>query len=541
MVPDTPPTAEGELAQTPFAHLAVFALERRLDGELFLIEPEGATHAIRFERGAPIKIRVGDDFARLGALLVEDGVVSAETVEGAAAMKGGLLGDLLVLSGYVETAALELALERQFRSRMTRFFGLPAQTTFRYFEGAQTLRDYGGEPACLEPLDLICQGIREHGEKSTLYQATLDLLGSAPLKLHPEAPVDRLDLCEDEALVVELLNLEPTTLAELETIEGCSPRVIRNFVYTMMLTRLLDLGKGAPVGLGDKPKSVAKVRLRSELHRRGAALDERVQGQRSVRSLNVKGRAIVPRDEGESVPPPPVAVSPPVIPIVGAPEAESTEAAPPSSKPKKDAEATDATTQPSDATDGASQPGAATQESAPAPEAPREPAALVDEPSGGEESSRRLIADAVRNLSHEALVKLAREKIDEKDPSTAAEICALALGRLEGDGESGSEQAKEIALLGIWARSLEPHPDLKTLAVELDELIRERDDRPLARLVRGRIRKKLGNDPGAQSDYRRVLELEPDNAEAKSELASFDDAKPVRRGETGFLKRLFRR
>ncbi len=541
MVPDTPPTAEGELAQTPFAHLAVFALERRLDGELFLIEPGGTTHAIRFERGAPIKIKVGDEFARLGALLVEDGVVSAETVEGAAAMKGGLLGDLLVLSGYVEPAALEAALERQFRARMTRFFGLPAQTAFRYFEGAQTLQDYGGEPASLEPLDLICQGIREHGQASTLYQATLDLLGNAPLKLHPEAPLDRLDLCEDEALVVELLNLEPTTLAELETIEGCSQQVVRNFVYTMMLTRLLDLGKGLPVGLGDKPKSVAKVRLRSEVHRKGAALDERVQGQRSVRSLNVKGRAIVPRDEGESVPPPPVEVVQ-VPPAALGPEQASAEVPPPSSKRGVEA-ATARSSVPSITNEAGQAPAKAAEpaESAPHDAASTEAAAIVDEPSGGEESSRRLIADAVRGLSHEALVKLAREKIDEKDPSTAAEICALALARLEGDGQLDSDQAKEISLIGVWARSLEPHPDLKALTVELDDLIRERDDRALARLVRGRIRKKLGNDPGALSDYRRVLELEPDNAEAKAELASLDEAKPTRRGETGFLKRLFRR
>lgn len=532
MVPDTPPTAEGELAQTPFAHLAVFALERRLEGEFFLIEPGGVTHAIRFERGAPVKIKVGDEFARLGALLVEDGAVSQETVDGAAAMKGGLLGDLLVLSGYVETPALEAALERQFRARMTRFFGLPPQTVYKYFEGSQTLRDYGGEPASLDPLDLICQGIREHGHESTLFQATLDLLGTAPVALHADAPIDRLDLCEDEALVIELLTLEPTTLAELEEIEGCSTQIIRNFVYTMMLTRLLDLGKGSPVGLDDRPKSVAKVRLRSEVHRKGAALDARIEGRRSVRSLNVKGRTIIPRDEGESVPPPPVAAQnadASAASAVEAPAASALAGLPPPP--------------PAPDTLVSEPPAPGPRASAPSvpSEAEREGSTIVDEPSGGEESSRRLIADAVRGLTHEATVKLAREKIDEKDPTTAAEICALVLARLEGDGKGTSAEAKEIALIGIWARSLEPHPDLKSLTIELDDLIRERDDRPLARLVRGRIRKKLGNDPGALSDYRRVLELQPDNAEAKTELASLGDQKPARRGEAGFLKRLFRR
>jgi len=516
MVPDTPPTAEGELAQTPFAHLAVFALERRLDGELFLIEPGGTTHAIRFERGHPTKIRVGDEFERLGAILVEEGVTSQETIDGAVAMTGGLLGDLLVLSGYVESQALEEALERQFRARMTRFYSLPPQTAYKYFEGSQTLAEWGGDAACFDPLDLVLQGLRMHGDVSTLMQPTLDLLGDAPLRLHPEAQIERLDLCEEEQLVVEVLGLEPTPLAELETLEGTAPGIVRNFVYMMMLARILDLGKGPPVGLGDKTKSVAKVRLRSQVHRAGAALDARVEGQRSVRSMSVKGRRIIPRDEGETIPPPNVSEAAPAE--AAAPETEAA-ASPVSAEP-------------------------ATLASAPAPEPPSsgERPPIVDEPSGGEESSRRLIADAVRGLTHEALVKLAREKIDEKDPTTAAEICALVLSRLEADGKLGTEEARELTLIGLWARSLEPHPDLKALAIELDELIRERDDSALARLVRGRIRKKLGNDAGASSDYRRVLELEPAHEEAKSELASLDAPKPaVRRGETGFLKRLFRR
>ncbi|MBL8743064.1 MAG: hypothetical protein JNK04_18270, partial [Myxococcales bacterium] len=105
MVPETPPTAEGALAQTPFAHLLVYALDRRLTGELFLFESPEVIHAICFDRGHPVKIRMGDDYARLGTLLVEEGLVTAETVENAV-LTGGLLGDMLVLAGYVESEPL---------------------------------------------------------------------------------------------------------------------------------------------------------------------------------------------------------------------------------------------------------------------------------------------------------------------------------------------------------------------------------------------------------------------------------------------------
>jgi hypothetical protein len=114
MLPQTPPMAEGDLAQTPFAHLAVYLLDRRLTGELFVVEPETeVTHALRFERGMPVKVRMGDGYARLGELLVEEELVTADVVEGAV-LTGGLLGDVLVLSGKVESAQLEEVLDRQY-------------------------------------------------------------------------------------------------------------------------------------------------------------------------------------------------------------------------------------------------------------------------------------------------------------------------------------------------------------------------------------------------------------------------------------------
>ncbi|NUO50520.1 MAG: hypothetical protein HOV80_16820 [Polyangiaceae bacterium] len=523
MVPETLPTAEGELAQTPFAHLAVFAVERRLTGELFLTEPGDVVHAIRFERGTPVKIRAGDDFARLGDLLVEGEIVPRDVVEGAAAMKGGLLGDLLVLSGYVEGAAIEAALAKQFQLRMTRFYGLAPQTTYKYFEGSQVLRDYGGDPASFDALDLVWQGIREHGTKSTLFQPTLDLLGDAPLKLHPAGQLDRLDLCEESALVVELLGLEPTPLAALLTeVDGASPELVKSFIYMMMLTRLLDLGKGLPVGVDERTRSVAKMKLSSQVHRAGAAVDAPGDGERSVR---VKGRGIIPRDDGE---PPP-----------STPRRAAAAAAARRSDAGLDAsEAPESAKAPSSSKPAIAVPAGAAETVA--SESARD---IVDEPSGGEESSRRLIADAVRGLTHEALLKLAKEKIDEKDPTTAAEICALGLNRLSEDGKADSAEARALTLVHVQARSLEPHPELKTLAVELDDLIRQSDNVALARFLRGKIRKKLGNDPGAISDFRRVLELDPQNAEAKNELATLEEGAKggARRGETGFLKRLFRR
>ena len=75
MRPGSEPTAEGDVGQTPFAQILAFAFERGLTGSLFLGEPQGDEHIVAFDRGAPVKVRSSDTFARLGGLLVDDGAL----------------------------------------------------------------------------------------------------------------------------------------------------------------------------------------------------------------------------------------------------------------------------------------------------------------------------------------------------------------------------------------------------------------------------------------------------------------------------------
>lgn len=545
MVPVTPPTAEGDLTQTPYAHLAVYSLDRRLTGELFLRESEDVTHVVRFERGVPVKIKMGDSFARLGELLVEDGLVTAEVIE-SAVLTGGLLGDILILADRLETSALNQALERQFRYRMDRLFELPAETSYAYYEGSDTLKDWGGEPANYDPLALIWAGVRSHGENSAFFEATLDRLTGIALKVHPQACLARFEFEEDAALLAEVLALEPTPMTELLDIEGIAPDIVNKFIYAMAICRQLDLGRGAlPVGLEQKSSSLAKVQLRSQVHRVGVAVDAPIDGERSRRKLSIRGRAIIPRDDDappESIPPKPASAPPPESIPQTKPSAadlhlpvEITEKDAPrpadltsiEEEPVPSGPVTEATGMPT-AVSGAAPVGdtlsSATDD-------------LEDPPAEG--STKRLLAETIRALPTPALAKLAREKIDEREAELAAEVAEIGIKKLADQGEAESDEGFEMVALHVWARALSPHPDLKALAVELDDLIRQRDAVVLPRLVRGMLRKRLGNEAGSSSDFRRVLEIEPGHELARVELQS--EPRSVRRGETGFLKRLLRR
>ncbi len=540
MVPDTPPTAEGDLAQTPFAHLLVYALDRRLTGELFISETPDLVHALRFERGAAVKIRMGDEFARLGELLVEEGLVTKDVIEGAV-LTGGLLGDVLVLAGYVESEPLDRVLLSQFERRMMRFFQLPASATYRYFDQADTLKDWGGDPIKADPMRILWQGIREYGACSALFESTMERVLDVDLVLHQKCNLERFDLEDDARMVAEVISIEPVKLDGLYDLEGAGPDLVQKLVYAMVITRQLDLGRGAlPLGVEERSMSLAKVQLRSQVHRAGAAVDAPGDGERSVRTLSVRGRAVIPRDDD----------APASGPSSSQPEPERSGSSPaidPATSPTPDAAASKVDVPPPPPprppADTEVEVGEAELDEVPEAEGTAAGSAAAREAELGDdlagESTRRLVADTVRALPATALIKLAREKIDEKEPTMALEVCEIGLTKVSAELEGDPASKAELIALRCWASSLEPHPDLKALTLDLDDVIRARDSSVTPRFVRGLLRKRLGDSPGAQSDFRRVLEIEPDHAAALKELPSSADA--AKRGETGFLKRLFRR
>lgn len=553
MVPAAPSSAEGDFEQTPFAHLAVYALDRKLTGELFLIESDEVAHAIAFRAGVPTKIKMGNGLFRLGDLLVLAGLVERDKVEGAA-LTGGLLGDVLVLAGCVETDGLNRVLDEQFQKRFDYFFSLPKTTTYKYFDQSSTLEDWGADPTSLDPLALIWRGLRAHADNSSHFESTLERLGDAPLALHAKAPLHRLELEEDVKTAAEVLSIEPTPLSEISAIDGQDPQLVRRLIYCLTILRQLDLGRGGlPVGVEERIQSLAKVQLRSQALRVGVALDHPGDGERTVRPITVRGRAVIPRDDNSEPPPPDsnVEAAPSSAPSAvsegeavaeksiaesaaeiadagsSAPEAPILETTMAELSEEELAGDSDAPPVPSDA----AEPAAA------------EPAAVVPpsaEDDEGEASSRRLVNEAIRSLPSEALLKLANEKLTEKEPGMAAAVAELAIARLSEAGDTKSDLYCELVARHAQAKSLEPHPDLKSLALALDEVVRTRDDMALVRFVRGQVRKRLGNESGYASDMRRVLELDPNHEEAKK-ATSQDATKTVKAGQTGFLKRLFGR
>ncbi|WP_437679466.1 hypothetical protein [Sorangium sp. So ce131] len=315
-------TAEGDLERTPFAHLFVYAIDQRLTGALILVDPTGGEHTLRIVRGIPVKVRPSDGYARLGEILLEEGVITAEILAEALATRG-LLGDVLMLSGCLDTATIDWLAQVQFVRRMVRLFDLPPQTRYRYFDGLDVLAEWGGDPAKVDPLALLWAGLRDHGERSTRLERTLERLAGVPLRLHLAFESGRFGFGEAELAVIDALQGATPTLAALLR-SGIAPEpTVRKLIYTLAITRCLDFGKGPPVGAESSSSvppasaaslSLGRMQLRATVHRVGAAApDPAGDGERAP----VLGRSRR-RDRPSSEPlPSPTSITAGASPLLG--------------------------------------------------------------------------------------------------------------------------------------------------------------------------------------------------------------------------------
>jgi hypothetical protein len=489
------PTAEGDLGRTPFAHLLVYAAEQHLTGALFLRTPEGVMHSVRLEGGRPVKVQMGDGFARLGKMLVDAGLIDTTTHDCARAVPG-LIGDSLVVGGHITRELLEHVVERQFFMRMARLFSLPPHTKYTYFADMHELVDDGAPLSKVHPLAVLWAGLRKHAALSVMMTPVLERIGESVLRLHPFAAVNRLMPTETERAVLDRLRQTPQTLQGLFAANPEDEPQIRWMVYGLVIMRFIDFGTEALPLFPERPSlssippnssssvTLARIRLQQNVPRRftAAAPDdvgdgERIKPQPRARKRSRASAQNALKGGGNSEP------------RSARSAALKTDPSPPA-VPKPAAEASSSNEPTSDADKPPAMPAA--------PEA---------------------LPDGARPAH--ALYCLALKRLGEGDRAGALTACQLAR-ELDPD-------QPDYAVLATWIRAILGGSNLETCVNDLDKLLQDRPNHVPALFYRGYLRRRVGNESGATSDLRRVLELDPSHEDAVRELKRIERRAPAKR------------
>jgi hypothetical protein len=233
------PTARGNLSATPLPHVLVYMLDHSLTGSVVFQGGEGED-TIYFVGGVPTKIRLNDQVALLGQILVHGGAIETKAVEQAvegARRLGILLGEYLVGHDLVSREALLWALEAQLLNKIAYLANLAPEITYSYYREIDLLEGWGGGDVPVGcPLNPILASVRNWMDRARI-RATLNRIGKHPLLLHDDAELDNLALLPEEQATLAMIRSESIPLAQLFKRNVADEEVVSSLVYSLAVTR----------------------------------------------------------------------------------------------------------------------------------------------------------------------------------------------------------------------------------------------------------------------------------------------------------------
>ncbi len=244
------PTFAGTLERSPLANLLLGLVDSHRTGTLVLETPDKVRHAAHFSEGTPDAAHSSLPVTPLGRVLLEMGLL--EEIAHTGTLKRALAaqkrhGVQMLEEGVITPEQLAAGLREQLTRRLASFFQLPPATAFGFYEGADFLKDkvptedrFGADP-----LAVLWRGVRGHGDLPGM-MAAVQRMGDPLLKIHRDAQVVRFGFESKERALVDVLRARPHKLSELEATRLASPEEVKRVVYTLALSRHLDLGTGKP-------------------------------------------------------------------------------------------------------------------------------------------------------------------------------------------------------------------------------------------------------------------------------------------------------
>ena len=435
------PTARGNLAATPLPHVLVYMLDHSLTGSV-VFEGGDGEDTIYFVSGVPTKIRLNDEVALLGQILVHGGAIETKAVEQAvegARRLGILLGEYLVGHDLVSREALLWALEAQLLNKIAYLANLAPEISYSYYREMDLLEGWGGGDvpvACA--LNPILASVRNWLDRGRI-RATLNRIGKHPLVLHDDSALENLALLPEEEATLDMIRAHGVPLAQLFKRNVADEEVVSSLVYSLAVTRQFAF-KGQKKG---------PMASKNGQQWKAAAATSSKKGVGSVPPI---GSASIPIPSSASAPPAASSKKPTAsIPIVAV--------APPPARAS-------ATAQPQPPS--ARSPVVPAPAPAPAPPVAsvRKPGAPAPAPTPGPAPAPRAMAPAVRPAGAAPSQGLVRASAPQIRPITAkkATMVGIQPAAILEQRQAGAAKAAPPVEPATEERSMTPPDGMKTIA-----------------------------------------------------------------------------
>jgi hypothetical protein len=257
---------QGDLATGGFVRLA-WRLAREAATGLLTLDEGPSRHELYLRRGYLTAARVAGVDARLGQILVTDGVVDAAALDAALHAAGPrLFGHALRQSGDLTEAQLDSALRRQAEARLARLAAI-VRGTYRFDGAAQPPPGHrSGRPLALSAW------VRRHVDSLfsvARARAFADGLGEARLTLRKDLAPDPADGDDVDRRILAAL-AAPRRLDELARAAGVPRPRLLQLVWFLGRVGALEPGVHPVLGVapGAAPAEVKRAfhRLARELH-----------------------------------------------------------------------------------------------------------------------------------------------------------------------------------------------------------------------------------------------------------------------------------
>ena len=256
------PTATGTLGKTPFVHLVLYALEKKLSGTMELVSPDKRSAVVLFVEGRPSKLRTSEPVAYLGRILQEMAFVTEEQLSRSLAdlarqkTTGPCLhGQVLLSSGAIDAEKLRAGLVEQIGRKLRHVAAMPLETTYEYLDAFDALRGWGGDDAPgADPFPFLRGMLREQVPTDHMKLA-LDRMAASPLRLAQGAEIARLHLPKEEAEAIELLRLRPLRVPELGKAGRLDEGSASQLAYLLLLTKQVDVLRPTETLPPSRPRS----------------------------------------------------------------------------------------------------------------------------------------------------------------------------------------------------------------------------------------------------------------------------------------------